>query len=254
MTYDDEIRLTELIGSLQTLLLSTTDMKTFLEGVTVVAGSVVDPPASCGITTVVDGRPTSVATSDPRAAALDEAQYAYGSGPCLEAIETGAPVEVADQAADERWAEYGARAAEIGLRSSLSIPMRTADGRTLGAVNVYGYDRPREFGPEERERLESFADQAAVALALALQREDLHRLTAQLEQALVSRSVIDQAIGVLMAEERCDAQAAFDLLRQHSQNHNRKLRDVAADFLTRFTGHRPADGVGRDVPDDLAPA
>lgn len=211
MTYDDEIRLAELIRSLQTLLLSNTDMKTFLEGVAAVAGSVVDPPASCEITAIVDGRPTTVATTDPGGA-------------------------------------------EVGVRSSLSIPIRTADGRMLGAVDIYGYDRPREFGEGERERLQSFADQAAVVLALALQREELQQLTVQLEHALVSRSVIDQAIGILMAQERCDADAAFDLLRRHSQNHNRKLRDVAADFLARFAELRSADGSGAGRPDDLAPA
>ncbi len=214
-----------------------------------------DPPASCGITTIVKGRPTSVATSDPRAAALDEAQYAFGSGPCLEAIDTGAAVEVTDQATESRWPEYAARAAEVGLRSSISIPIRTSDGRTLGAVNIYGYDRPREFGHEARQRLQVFADQAAVVLALALQREDLQQVAAQLEHALSSRSVIDQAIGILMAQERCDPAAAFDLLRRHSQNHNRKLREVAADLLSRFTaGHRSADGTGGQRPDDLAPA
>ena len=254
MTYDDEVRLNDLIGSLQNLLLSNTDMNTFLEGVAAVACGVVDPPASCGVAILVAGRPTSVATSDSRAAALDEAQFAYGAGPCLDAIASGAPVEVFDQAAEARWADYDARATEIGLRSSLSVPIQAADGRTLGAVNLYGYDRPREFGPEVLQRLNRFADQAAIAIALAQQREELQRLTAQLERALVSRSVIDQAIGVLMAEERCDAEAAFDLLRRHSQNHNRKLRDVAADFIARFTAHRPEDGRRTPGRDGLAPA
>lgn len=70
---------------------------------------------------------------------------------------------------------------------------------------------------------------------------ELARSVSQLEHALRSRSVIDQAIGVLMAQEKCTAEAAFDLLRRHSQNSNRKLRDVAADVITRLTGHPPSE-------------
>jgi AmiR/NasT family two-component response regulator len=65
---------------------------------------------------------------------------------------------------------------------------------------------------------------------------------AQLEQALTSRTEIDQALGILMGQQRCTADEAFALLRQHSQNNNRKLRDVAADLITRVTGHAPVSG------------
>lgn len=237
--HEDELRLSELVGSLQDLVLSTHDLKSFLEGVALVASQVVEPPASCGITTRHDGPPTTVATSDVRAALVDQVQYDTGTGPCFEALSTGLPVEVADQRYDARWPAYAERSVDLGVRCSLSVPL-TIDDRTLGALNVYGYDRPREFGEEEKQRVETFAAQASTALTLAMQRSQQEATARQLETALASRSVIDQAIGVLMAAEKCDADQAFDLLRQHSQNNNRKLRDVAVDLITRMTGHPPA--------------
>jgi AmiR/NasT family two-component response regulator len=66
--------------------------------------------------------------------------------------------------------------------------------------------------------------------------------SAQLEEALSSRSVIDQALGILMAQQRCTAEKALTLLRSHSQNTNRKVRDVAADLIQRVSGSPPAPG------------
>jgi len=236
--HPDELRLSELVGSLQTLLLSTNDLETFLHGVAAVAAKVVEPPASCGITMHHEGRPVTVTTSDVRAAQVDQAQYDTGTGPCLEALATGLQVEVTDQRHDDRWPAYAERSVALGVRCSLSIPLAD-DHETLGALNVYGYDRPREFGEDERHRVETFAVQASTAIRLAVQRSEQQHVVTQMEEALLSRSVIDQAIGVLMAQEQCTTDQAFDLLRKHSQNTNRKLRDVAGDVITRLTGHPP---------------
>ncbi len=227
------------MGSLQTLLLSTNDLESFLHGVAAVAASVVEPPASCGITIQRDSQPVTVTTSDARAAEVDQAQYETGTGPCLEALATGRRVEVTDQRHDSRWPAYAERSVALGVRCSLSIPLADDGDRILGALNVYGYDRPREFGEDERHRVERFAAQASTAIRLAVQRSDQQDVVRQMEQALESRSVIDQAIGVLMAQEQCPTGEAFDLLRKHSQNTNRKLREVASDVITRLTGNPP---------------
>jgi GAF domain-containing protein len=239
MTYhEDELRLSELVGSLQQLVLSTHDLKGFLEGVAVVASQVVEPPASCAIMTQHEGPPTTVATSDARATLVDQAQHETGTGPCLETLATGRAVEVTDQRLDGRWPAYAERSVALGVRCSLTMPL-TSGEQTLGAINVYGYDRPREFGAEERQRIEIFAAQASTALTIAMQRSEQQSTALQLETALTSRSTIDQAIGILMAQERCTAEQAFEMLRQHSQHNNKKLRDVAADLIVRLTGHPP---------------
>lgn len=81
-----------------------------------------------------------------------------------------------------------------------------------------------------------FADQAAGALALTVRLADQAALTTQLQGALVSRSVIDKAVGIVMAQNRCSADTAFDLLRQASQHRNVKLSKVAADIVTAADG------------------
>jgi len=81
-------------------------------------------------------------------------------------------------------------------------------------------------------------DEEVTRLVISIKDRD-QQLAEQLQHALASRSLIDQAIGVLMAQEKCNAREAFALLRQHSQNNNRKLRDVATDVITRLTGHPP---------------
>ena len=214
--HEDELRLSELVGSLQSLLLSATDLDDFLKGVAAVASRVVEPPASCGITTRRDGQPTTVASERRPGRSGRQAQYDGGAGPCLEALETGSPVEVADQRYDERWPAFAERAVDLGVRCSLSMPLTVRD-QTVGALNVYGYERASDFGDDERRRIEIFAKQASTALTLAMQREDQQRTARQLETALVSRSVIDQAIGVLMAEQKCTADQAFGLLRKRSR-------------------------------------
>ena len=120
----------------------------------------------------------------------------------------------------------------------MSLPLASQD-QTLGAMNFYGFERPDMFAVAERQPYEVFAAQAAGALQIAGLRHRDAELVNQLETALSSRSVIDQAIGVLMAQQRCTAEEAFDLLRAHSQNSQRKLRDLAADLITRVSGQPP---------------
>ena len=229
------------LDNLHSLLLSAPTVEEFLAQLARLAARVVEPPASCGILTRYDGAPRTIATSDERAALIDQQQYSNGDGPCLESLRTGQVVEVEDQRTDDRWGGYQEGATALGVKCSLSLPL-TVDGQTTGAMNLYGYDRPHAFSASEKQSALTFAAQASTALTLALRFARQSEVTEQLEAALASRSVIDQAIGVLMAQQRCDAGTAFTLLRKHSQNNNRKLRDVAAELITRVSGRPPVQG------------
>jgi GAF domain-containing protein len=232
--------LVEAFGALQSLLLRTQSVTDFLVELARLAAGVVEPPASCGITVRRDGQPLTMASSDERAEQVDEVQYGAGSGPCLDTLDSGAVIDVPDLRAETRWPEYRVRALEQGVRSSLSLPL-AVDGSTVGAMNLYGF-ASRAFTPAVRQQAETFAAQAAAGLTLVL-RNALHaEESEQLEQALVFRTIIDQALGILMAQQRCPADEAFALLRAQSQNNNRKLRDVAADLITRITGQPPVPG------------
>lgn len=227
-------------GALQTLLLSGEDIEVFLQEVAELAADVVTPAASCGITTTRDGQYLTVASSDERAATVDETQYERHEGPCLHAFETGQVVDMPDVAVDTRWPRYSEHAKEMGLLSSVTTPL-IVRGSTVGALNIYSFDTTHAFNDLEHQRLEVFAAQASAALALALRQAKSDATNAQLEQALASRTIIDQALGILMGQQRCSAEDAFVLLRTHSQNNNRKLRDVAADLIARTSGQDPQD-------------
>src|SRR5829696_862817 len=203
-------------SALQSVLLTAQGFDDFLGEVTKVAAAVADPPASCGVTIRRGGQPLTVASSDERAEKIDEAQYESGQGPCLETLDTGAVQDVPDLSAETRWPDYRRQALDLGVRSSLSIPLSSGED-SLGGLNLYGY-RPNAFAGAVRQHAEIFAAQATTALLLVLRNADQARQSDQLEQALSSRTAVDQALGILMAQQQCTADEAFALLRAHSQN------------------------------------
>jgi len=227
-------------SALLTLLLSTCSVEKFMSELATLAADVVVPAASCGITARSNGHPVTVATSDPRAAQVDEVQYGENEGPCLETLNTGAVMDVPDLTAEARWPRYRPHALQQGVRSSLSIPL-TVGETTVGALNLYGFTE-RAFAAAARAHLETFAGQATTALALLMRNIEQEERSGQLERALTSRSTIDQAIGVLMEQQHCTAEAAFQLLRTHSQNNNIKLRELAADIIERTAGRATTPG------------
>jgi GAF domain-containing protein len=232
--------LTELVD----LLLSTPDVDDLFADVARLAARVVTPTASCGVTVRRDSRPVTAAASDDLAAQVDEVQYSEGEGPCLDALHIGKVVTVTDLAVEERWPGYRPRAMDHGVRSSLSLPL-TADGDVRGALNLYS-PAPAAFVNGSRQRAKKFAEQASAALTVAVRQAKQTELTIQLRNALASRTVIDQAIGILMDQQRCNADGAFELLRSASQHQNRKLRDLAADIVRAVGGGEPRAGPFRE--------
>lgn len=232
---DDSRRLTE-------LLLSTDTFDTFLTEL--VAYAQTQTEHSSSITVSHDGRPPyTVVTSDDLALRLDEEQYAVGHGPCLEALATLVPVLVTDMATETRWAPYPARASALGARSSMSYPL-IAGEQALGALNLYAFEPvSRDAGLQARAL--QLADRAAGALAVGLRIAEDRSRDDTLREALSSRSVVDQAIGILMAQQRCSVEDAFSLLRQASQGRGLKLRDVAGQIVASAQRRAPGKGGGR---------
>jgi GAF domain-containing protein len=224
-------------GQLLGLLVESPDIDAILEKVVRLAAEVVTPAAACGVTVRRDGQPFSAATSNELAAQVDELQYGTDQGPCLEAMRSGVVVEVDDLSQDERWDRYRPHAVAHGVVSSLSLPL-VVDGESLGALNLYSATPAAFVGPQ-RSQAEAFAAQCAAALTVGLRQMRQVQVQSQLAEAMVSSSVIDQAVGILMGQQRCNAATAFDLLRQASQNRNRKLRDIAAEIITNVSGEPP---------------
>ena len=240
-------RLAESLAELTNLLLATPSVDALLDELARLASRVTTLAASSGITLRRNGAPVTAAASDALAANVDEVQYAQGDGPCLEAMRTRQVVTVSDLAAENRWGAFPRLAMRYGVRSSLSLPL-SVDGDDHGALNIYA-TVPDAFGNATRRAGELFAAQATAALMIVRRMARQAALTDQLRDALASRSVIDQALGILMEQQRCDADQAFDLLRSASQHRNRKLRDVATDIVRDVGGREPHAGPFYEPPD-----
>ena len=179
----------------------------------------------------------TVASSDNRANLVDEVQYGFDDGPCLTSLASGRTILIDNLAEDANWPGYRIAAVGHGVRSSLSIPV-SGGGDTLGALNFYA-STPYFFGPTERTAAARFATEAGHAVTLSVRLAERAEMTEHLQAALASRAVIDQALGVIMTQQRCSPDEAFDLLRGISQNRNVKVREVAVEIVTAVSGRLP---------------
>ena len=157
----------------------------------------------------------------------------------MEALRTGATFSPIDLAEEHRWPAWAAVATLLGFSSAAGIPAEVSPGHRI-ALNLYAA-APRAFDEVTMHRATLFAEEVARTIPAAVRMIEADERASQLEQALVARSIIDQALGVLMSENRCTRETAFGILRRASQNRNVKLRDVAATIIERFTGHAAAD-------------
>jgi GAF domain-containing protein len=167
----------------------------------------------------------TIVRTDGLAQRIDDFQYKQDSGPCLEAARTNDVVEVPSMSVEERWGPFPGEAIRHGVQCSMSIPLAVR-AASIGALNLYS-KTDRAYTETSREVGRLFGAQASVAVANAKVYEASRRLTEQMQEAMRSRAVIEQAKGILMAERGCDETVAFDLLRAASQRQNVKLRDVA---------------------------
>ena len=221
----DPAALSELAG----LLLSTGSFEQLLQGVAELSVRVIEPAATCGITLSQDDRVITAAAADVLASQLDEQQYEQESGPCLQSLACGEVVEAPDFATENRWGDYPSVAIAYGILAVLSTPL-IVKGKPVGVLNLYA-QVPRAFSAVDRQLASLLAGQAAIAVTAALRHYDEVTLSDNLRIALSSRSVIDQAIGIVMAHQQCDPDTAFATLRTISQNRNIKLRTVAVELI-----------------------
>jgi transcriptional regulator with GAF, ATPase, and Fis domain len=181
----------------------------------------------CSISLATDRKIKTVGATDPRAELIDELQYETGEGPCLSAIEKHATFYIPDMSTDETWPKFSRRAAkETGVNSLLSYVLRVHES-SLGAVNMMS-EQKDAFDANDQTAGVLFAAQAGVALANAVtHREDQIKIQ-QLEAGMESRSVIGEAIGLLMASRKCTKEEAFTILTEISQRSNIKLKEIAS--------------------------
>jgi GAF domain-containing protein len=218
--------------------LAETDLHGVLERVAQLARRTVPGADHVSVTLVRGGAPETAAYTGHLALALDEWQYRHGAGPCLEAASRQQTVAVPELPGDSRWPDWAEHAGVAGARSSLSVGLPIEE-HFDGALNLYGI-RKRAFDDEAVLLAEAFAGYAVVALANANLYSVTAKLAGQLQAAMASRAVIEQAKGIIMGRQRCTADEAFAVLTRISQDSNTKLRDVSAALVDRAQrGDRP---------------
>jgi GAF domain-containing protein len=177
------------------------------------------------ILTAQCGGAASAAASTAHASRADAIQVEHHEGPAFDAVAGQHPALSAELRFDGRWRFWAPQAADLGFRSVLSLPL--ADNGPIGALTLYSR-RPSFFGSEILSRGLAFAQQAAIAVGVAVEREQLLR-------ARDSRGIIGQAQGILMERYDMTSDQAFAVLRRYSSHLNQKLRFVAERIIRNRT-------------------
>jgi GAF domain-containing protein len=161
---------------------------------------------------------------------LELLELQVAEGPCLECLQSGAPVvDVELGRSSTRWPRFAADALSAGFRSTSALPMRLR-GEAIGALNLFR----REVAPLSHDDLavaQAFADVATIAILQSRAASEASRLNENLTVALNSRIVIEQAKGMLAERTGVDMVEAFERLRRHARNHNLRLADLARSVI-----------------------
>jgi GAF domain-containing protein len=183
-----------------------------------------------GVLLLEDGDVVVGTTNSELGDVAEGLEAALQQGPCVDAIEAVEASIVPDLAAEAgRWPAFGPRALEAGVRSVHGLPM-TGAGEVVGALNVV-HAEPLRLSDEQLATAQVLADVAVSYILAARLHEERGRLADQLQHALDSRVVIEQAKGMLAERYDIDVRSAFDRLRQHARASQRTVRAVATEVV-----------------------
>ena len=229
---------TRLSERLQDLLLENDVLEDFLRQLSALAGEFASAETGrevvCSVRLARPRRAAVLAASNPEARFLDGLQDGLAEGPGLEARTTRQSVVVQDATMDPRWRRYQRAAAQRGNRSVLAVPL--LEDQDAAATLTFFSPSPEAFDDAAVAACEVLAVRAAQVVRLAVRIETAQGMSRDLLQAMRSRTVINLATGILMAQSRCSQSEAFELLTKVSNTRNIKLRIVAEEILRRFDG------------------
>src|SRR6202048_2151651 len=222
------------IGNLAGLVAGSLGLPELLAEVASFAVGAIPGADGAGVTLLrldrVDNMVAALASSAPFVAEIDEIQYVtLHEGPCITAALERRTVRSGSLGGEKMWPRFGPRVGRLGVHSALSLPLLLPD-QVVGAINVYAHGKD-VFDEHAAELGEMFAQPGAVAVHNAQILADALSLTAQLQRALSTRPVIDQAIGLIRGRTGRSVEDAFTHLREMSQAEHRKLADVAQQIV-----------------------
>jgi transcriptional regulator with GAF, ATPase, and Fis domain len=172
-----------------------------------------------------------IASSEERMRLLELFELQGAEGPCLDAYASGRAVQASAAESRLRWPVFGPHAAEVGFQRMCAVPLRVRTD-IIGALNLFrGDDEP--FTDVEMDIAQAMAEVAAIALLQERALREQGLLTGQLQAALNSRVIIEQAKGMLSEYLTVTVDDAFELLRGYARTHNRRLTDVAGNVVDR---------------------
>jgi GAF domain-containing protein len=223
---DDTERLQDLVADMD-------DIKDLLDGMTGLAATTLTQLTGnrieCSMTLHRHRRPSTIAGSSDQAILLDGIEQRIGDGPCLQALHTGAPVLMQDVSADPRWPTFRSELTNQGFSSVLGIPLKL--GPKASAALGFFAAAPGAFTEDIVKDAELFGEVAGRALRLGLRIAAAELQTKDLTAALGHRAAIDMARGIIMAQNRCTGEKAFEILRSVSNTRHVKLHDVALEVI-----------------------
>jgi transcriptional regulator with GAF, ATPase, and Fis domain len=173
-----------------------------------------------------------IAASDESSHLLEVFQVQSKAGPCLDAFASARPVAVPDLMAEyARWPEFASQAGALGFRAVHAFPMRLRT-EVIGAINLF-HDNPHALSPSHAGIAQALSDVATISVLQLRATRDRERVAEQLQLALTSRIVIEQAKGVLSEVGQIDMGQAFAALRRYARDRNLRITGVAERIVSR---------------------
>ena len=231
---------TSITEHLHELVLNSSDVEDFLNELARVSARNLSEPGDdvlCSITLLRRRKGATIASSGPDAKAIGRIEYQFSDTPSLHASLEQVTVHIPDMADEPRWPEYSEAILAQGIRSVLALPFQL-EGETKAALLLYSR-LPYQFEGRVLEFAQDFVSQTSLALRLAVRFAQYSETAANLRATLESRTVIDMAVGIIMAQNRCSQVEAFGILKTASSTRNSKLHDVAAAVVNSL-GQGPA--------------
>lgn len=165
--------------------------------------------------------------TDERTTEVERLQTQHGEGPCLAAAQGGQRVIAADlQAGDSRFPQFAYHASQQGMRAVFAFPMTVATDERIGGLNLYR-DRPGKLANSDADAAQVLANVASAYIIHSRNLTDARQLAEQLQAALDTRVIIEQAKGRLVGELEVEPGTAFELLRSHSRSSGHRIHDAA---------------------------
>jgi GAF domain-containing protein len=243
------------VAEVSRILLEGETLGSTLDRIARLAAELLPQAAAASITvSEAGGQARTASSGEVTVAKLDAEQNRLDEGPCLAAMRDRQTVQIDSMHTETRWEGFCRVALAAGIESVLAVPLGDESVEApRGAINFFART-PHVFTETDRSVANRFSAHAGVTAANAAAFADLQAdralLARRLEDALHSRAVIDQAVGILMERERLGPEEAFQMLRSASQKLNVKLRMIAAEIVESAAGPRPPDAAAPATADE----